>query len=85
MRTFLNMEALVGVALLVGMFLAFKAGTAVQALRHAVDTLRKTEASIPGLKKTASSTRWRSWGRLLLMASYVVIPLFIYILIKMAT
>jgi ABC-type nitrate/sulfonate/bicarbonate transport system permease component len=44
---------------------AFIAGMAWQAAINALQNLRKTEESLPGLRKTKRDTRWRAVRRLL--------------------
>jgi cell division septal protein FtsQ len=69
------MEALAGSGVWFGMVIGFIAGAAFQSARHAVQNLRKTQESIPGLKKTASAGRIRAALWLLAIASYAVIVL----------
>jgi hypothetical protein len=51
------MEALAGGGIYLGMVIGFVAGMAFQAARNAIQNLRKTQESIPGLKNTASGAR----------------------------
>jgi hypothetical protein len=82
MRTFLDMEALAGGGVWLGIVVGFIAGMAFQAFRHALYNLRRTQESVPGLKKTVSQTRNRMAFRLLAVASYAVIVLLIVINVR---
>lgn len=76
------MEALAGGGVWVGLVIGFIAGMAFQRARQAVDNLRKTRETIPGLRKTASGMRWRAAGWLLGVAAYAVIVVLVVVRIK---
>ena len=59
------MEILANVTVWAAAFVAFWAGMGVQAARTAVQNLRKTEESIPALRKTKRDTRFTAARRLL--------------------
>jgi hypothetical protein len=60
------MEVLATATVWAAAFFAFLAGMAVQAARHAIQNLRKTEDSIPALRKTKRDSRFTAGKRLLL-------------------
>jgi hypothetical protein len=64
------MEALAGGGVWIGMVIGFGAGMAFQAARQAIQTLRKTQESIPALQKTAALTRVKRVVWLLVVAGY---------------
>jgi hypothetical protein len=76
------MEALAGGGVWVGLFIGFLAGMAFQRARQALDNLRKTRDTIPGLKKAASGTSWRAVGWLLGVTAYAVAVLLVIVYIK---
>jgi hypothetical protein len=76
------MEALAGGGIYLGMVIGFVAGMAFQAARNAIQNLRKTQESIPGLKNTASGARWKRIGWLLAGVAYAGLVLLVIIRIS---
>jgi hypothetical protein len=76
------MEALAGGGVLFGIVVGFVAGAAFQSFRFAVQNLRKTRESLPGLKKTVSVTRRKAAFVLLALVSYAVIAMAIAVNIR---
>jgi hypothetical protein len=73
------MEALAGGGVWFGIVVGFVAGAAFQSFRFALQNLRKTQDSIPALKKTVSGTRRRAAFWLLAGLSYAVIVLLVVV------
>jgi type III secretory pathway component EscT len=76
------MEALAGGGIYLGMVIGFVAGMAFQAARHAIQNLRKTRESIPGLKDTASGARLKGARWLLFGVLYAAFVLFVIVRIR---
>lgn len=71
------MEALAGGGIWLGLALGFIAGMAWQGLRQSLKNLRTVKESIPKLKETASSSRWRAAKWALIVVGYAAVVAFI--------
>lgn len=76
------MEALAGGGIYLGMAIGFLAGMAFQRARHAIQNLRSTQESIPGLKNTASRARWKRIRWTMFGAAYAASVLFVIIQLR---
>lgn len=71
------MEALAGSGIYLGMAIGFVAGMAFQGARYAIQNLRKTQESIPGLKDTAAGARWKRARWMVIGVVYAAFVLFV--------
>ena len=77
------MEALAGGGIWLGLALGFIAGMAWQGLRQSLKNLRTVKESIPKLKQTASSTRWRAVKWAVIVTGYAAVVA--VIVVRLAT
>jgi hypothetical protein len=77
------MEALAGGGIWLGLVLGFIAGMAWQGLRQSLKNLRTAKESIPKLRQTASSSRWRAVKWTVIVIGYAAVVGFV--VVRLAT